>query len=275
LSGGPAGTLGKEAVQYFQEHPSEIARALAKYYDESREGLTAMTRRLISDGASATGLGGQTMPGLATQIRPEIRKIAQWIDGCPVFCKEFGLPVEIDFALLASNPQITGRVRGFDALVYTPKGLTIGRTLAICRKQFPVWVEPDSRLRQFSLEGSLAETGLVLCRPRVPVDNDWIWKSPDEMSVNASVRFLDIRERYMLEAFYFWLTKQLSGTGMHLDTVTSTRCPRSRDPLHPQYAAAAYYDSKYNKFWAFAGNATLTDRLTGGRQAIPVSGLAI
>ena len=76
--------------------------------------------------------------------------------------------------------------------------------------------------------------------------------------------FLDIRERYMLEAFYFWLTKRLTGKGKHLDIQGWTRCPRSRR-ADGVVACAFWGDGGFRARWSDAGDRSPE---AGGREAV-------
>lgn len=272
LSGNVSAKLNKEAVNYFLAHPAEIAAALQKSYEESHHGMMnnpdPMTTGSITTIASPST---QRRPRETAVIPPQLRDIKLWTNRWPVFCKQFGLAIEIDFRSLYALPEVAGRRSGLDAIVYCPTGTTIHQTIDLCRSQFPVWEEPAGAIDNFTLERGCEETDLVLCRLSVDTDSEWTWKSADSLRDHSSVRFLDARERYMLEAFYFWLSKSVTGTGLHLDLLTSTRCPRSRDPLRPDHAAAAFYDGKEKQFWVFWGFTWLTDEVVGAREAVPIT----
>ncbi|MFA6432760.1 MAG: hypothetical protein WCV82_03045 [Candidatus Paceibacterota bacterium] len=190
--------------------------------------------------------------------------LEHFLAGWPEFCKEFGLAIEVDFEALGSNPQITGRQLGFDWLVYCPKGLTTRQAIDLCKQQFKKVYE-EIPVEEYSLERSLDKTDLVLCRATIEPDRVWLGKSADDMSATKTA-FLDARERYMLEAFFYWLTKRLFGRGKHLDLVGWTRCPRSRTSC----GGVAHADWGGGGFKAYWGNAGYRDPYAGGREAVPL-----
>lgn len=182
--------------------------------------------------------------------------------GWPEFCKEFGLAIDVDFEGLKADQRIAGRRSGFDWLVYCPKGLSTRQAFELCRRQFNrVWEEIP--VEEYSLERNPDKTDLVLCRATVEPDEAWLKQTSDEMKATPTP-FLDARERYMLEAFYYWLTKKLTGKGKHLDIVGWTRCPRSR--TSDGKVARAFWDGvRFKAYWSYADH---RDPKAGGREVV-------
>jgi len=150
--------------------------------------------------------------------------------------------------------------QGFNWSVFRPQGLTAKMALdKLCKPQFKV-VEYIN-LNDYSLERQTDQPHLVLCRDTVEPDKEWLNQSGDDMSATTTP-FLDICERIILEATYFYIFKK------HLDIKGLTRCPRSR---HGGTVANAYWDPDYRRFKVnanYRGNRCPAD---GGREAIPLT----
>jgi hypothetical protein len=279
---GHVGNLGNEEMQFFLSHPETIAVGLKMYHDGGRNELMKFLRRSISGGASAVEADYmRDVPNLAVEIDREFRNIGQWISGWPIFCQQFGLAIDVDFPTLANIAEITGRRGSFDALVYCPRGLTTMQTVELYRRQSDdIKIASDMYLERYTLERSPDETDVVLCRPDVDIQG-WNERSADELAMRNEVCFLDVRERIMLQAFYFWLTKRLTKTGLQLDVKTWTHCVRSRDPDNARRVACAFYDAnnlRFEIYWLFSHMSDAdsgSGGKKGGREAIPVKQLTV
>ena len=255
--------------------PEELVRMYETFDDgqcseirrQFREGTltTEHVQRLIEHKETFPVIGVNIVQPTISEtprVLSELPTLDDFLTAWPEFCKEFNLAVEVDFASLMSDKRITIRRPCFDWLVYCPKGMTSRQALELCKKQFKVWEEID--VDGYSLERSPDKTDLILFRATVEPDKEWLGKTSDYMSATATP-FLDARERYMLEAFYFWLTKSQSGQGRHLDIKGWTRCPRSRSGR--RVAGAYWNDGKFCANWSYAD---LPLPNAGGREAVPL-----
>ncbi len=126
----------------------------------------------------------------------------------------------------------TERPKGFNWFVFCPKGLTTQMAIdLLCKPQFTtnVYIDVD----KYTLDRTPDQATLVLCRETVEPDKQWLNKSGDDLTDTGKL-FLDLRERIVLEAVYFFTTKK------HLDIDGLTRCPGSR---YGAFVAYASWDS--------------------------------
>jgi len=192
---------------------------------------------------------------LTVKLTPDHKVILERLTAWPTFCKEFDLPVEIDFEALKEKAKI--RREGFDWCIYTPKGFTSRDAIdKLCKPQFPVF--EDILVERYSLERQPDKARLILCRANIEPDKEWR-KSGNDMR-KTKVPFLDCRERYILEAFHYWFTK------FHLDTTTWTRCPRSR--ASDDAMACVRWGESYGKFYTNRSDGHSDDNGGGGREAV-------
>jgi hypothetical protein len=200
-------------------------------------------------------------------IAPRQISLEKWVSLYPAFCREFDVPVDLDFEELTENPVFSLRPPGFDWLIYCPRSFTADDAVRLCEAQFPVArsIVPGG----FLLERPLDSTDLVLCQSlRVP-DQEWIGQSSQDCTWSSADPFLDIRERHMLEAYYYWITKTVFKEGRHVDPFCWTRCPRSRELGFPDHVAGAYWDGE--AYWVYDGYAFIRDERSGPRVAYPIN----
>ncbi len=186
------------------------------------------------------------------------RVIMKWLNRWPVFCKEFGLKMELDFRALRNDPRILNRREGFDWFVYKPTGFTARNAIEILEKlksDFTVFEEIPVE-GYTSKEFRPPKPHLVLCRADVEPDKEWRI-SANSMRATA-VPFLDHTERYLLEAFHYWLYRK------SLDIIGWTRCPRSR----ASSGRVAYANRNGSEFKAYWLNGDYDDSRGGGREVV-------
>lgn len=131
--------------------------------------------------------------------------------------------------------------------VFVPSEFSADDALSICSKLFPVALK--SPLNAFSVTGVGAGC-IAMCAASLKPDPKWMNKSAATL-INSRCHFMDVRERCWLEAYYFWLTRELRGVGCHLDhTGTRTRCPSSRDP-NGNISSCGHDGTKFCVEWSF------------------------
>lgn len=187
--------------------------------------------------------------------------ILTWLTKWPLFCQEFGLKIELDFKALKTDPRILGRPQGFDWFVYKPQGFTARQAISILEKlgrqepTFTVWEEIPVE-GYASTETRPSTPHLILCRASIEPDKEWRI-SADRMRATPTT-FMDHTERYLFEAFHWWLYKK------GLDINTWTRCPRSRT-RHDNVACA---DRLGSRFGARRDNGDAGLPNGGGREVV-------
>lgn len=190
--------------------------------------------------------------------RRDNRVIMKWLNGWPVFCKEFGLKIELNFRAFRNDLRILNRRKGFDWFVYKPLGFTAREAIEILKKlksDFTVFEEIPVEWYT-SAEVRPEKPHIVLCRADVEPDKEWRI-SANSMRTTA-VPFLDHTERYLLEAFHYWLYKK------SLDINGWTRCPRSR----ASGDGVAYADRSGSEFRAGWSGGDRGNSDGGGREVV-------
>ena len=183
------------------------------------------------------------------------KTIFQWLDHWKQFCKDFKLKEEVDFE--AAKEKALTRPKGFDWVIYTPSGLTSREALdRLCSPQFTV--SESVSVQSYSLERQPDKARLILCRPNIEPDNDW--RVSANKMVATATPFLDCRECYILEGFYYSLTKK------HLNIRGWTRCPRSRASKR-KVADVSWYETS-EKFCANYDGPDNDDPHGGGRETV-------
>ena len=184
--------------------------------------------------------------------------ILHWLNQCPVFCKEFGLKIEVDFEALKTDSRVTNRREGFDWPVYKPTGFTARQAINILKTFTPAFtVYEEIPVEEYtSAEVRPDKPHIVLCRAGIEPDKEWRMSANQMCATN--VPFLDHTERYLLEAFHYWLYKK------GLDIVGWTRMPRSRTS-HGRVSSADRYGSRFKADWSIGDDA---DPRVGGREVV-------
>lgn len=180
--------------------------------------------------------------------------IFQWLDHWKLFCKEFKLKQEIDFE--AAKEKALTRPKGFDWVIYTPSEFTSREALdRLCASQFTV--RETNPVQSYSLERQPDKARLILCRPNIESDTEW--RVSSNAMVATALPFLDCRECYILEGFYYNLTKK------HLNIRGWTRCPRSRSW---RLVVGVYWGEAGAEFYADGGSPDGDSPSGGGREAV-------
>jgi hypothetical protein len=220
--------------------PHAITEGELGYWENHLDELKSGLRNGLSLDRKVTVL--PTVEALPTNSDNTV--ILEWLTQWPVFCKEFGLKVELDFDALKTDTSILNRREGFNWFVYKPTGFTARNAIEILEKlksDFTVFEEIPVE-EYTSKELRPTKPHLVLCRADVEPDKDW--RTSANSMRGTSVPFLDHTERYLLEAFHYWLYKK------SLDIVGWTRCPRSRTS-DDKVAFACRCGSKFKAYWSF------------------------
>lgn len=238
---------------------------LVEIYEKFDDGQSKEIRRQLREGtltnAHIQALIDHKNPFDAEKLPQKKRgsdnaEIFAWLDDWKKFCGEFKLKIELDFD--AIKEKVLDRPKGFDWVIYMPSGITSRDAIdKLCKPQFKVWEEIP--VEQYSLERQPDKPYVILCRANVEPDDVWRGKSADDMSETA-IPFLDCRERYMLEAFYYWKK------GKHLDITGWTRCPRSRASNGD--VACAYWGGARGGFYADWDYPDDRRSRAGGREAV-------
>lgn len=171
------------------------------------------------------------------------------------FCKEFKLKEEIDFE--AAKEKVLTRPKGFDWVIYTPSRFTSREAIdRLCSTQFTVFESHPAQ--SYRLERQPNKARLILCRLGIEPDTEWRISS-DTLAVTP-FPFLDCRECYILEGFYYNLTKK------HLNIKGYTRCPRSRNPKRD--VAGVHWDASRCEFCACCFGPGDGSPSGGGREVV-------
>jgi|GEM_PF-3086946 len=239
--------------------PERLAHYVGPGKNELKDKLTAaFADDLISDSSplvvTAAEISKPAEPLLHTV--DQSKTLFSWLDAWKKFCKEFKIKPELDFET-AKERGLT-RPSGFDWIIYTPSGFTAREAIdKLCKPQFTVY--ESIPVEKYSLERQPNKARFILARPTIEPDREWLNTTADEMQA-APVPFLDCRERYILEAFHYWLTKN------HLDINGWTRCPRSRTP-RGEVANARWFEAD-EEFYAGWDDGDDRDPSAGGREAV-------
>ena len=147
--------------------------------------------------------------------------VLQWLQAWPHFCLKFGLPVMVDFGKLKNHPTIVNRRKGFDWVIYEPRGISLDGVLSdLCRKQFPTKL--DYRLEGFcsrrngvisdakSIDPPAKRTRLWLCQASNTPDRQFLGAKWSNLVERREV-FMGPLQRATLEAIHFYVYKD------HLD----------------------------------------------------------
>lgn len=194
-------------------------------------------------------------PQVSVLHTPEQSKVLfRWFDHWKLFCKEFKLKEEIDFE--AVKEKALTRPKGFNWVIYTPSVFTSREAVdRLCSSQFTVF--ESWAVQKYSLERQPNKARLILCRPNIEPDDEW--RVSSNTMAATTLPFLDCRECYILEGFYYNLTKK------HLNIRGWTRCPRSRSR---RSVASVYWDEASAGFCARGGGPGSGSPYAGGREAV-------
>lgn len=184
----------------------------------------------------------------------ESHVILKQIDHWKLLCKEFKLKEEIDFE--AVKEKALTRPKGFDWVIYTPSGFTSREAIdRLCSPQFTVY--ESNPVQSYSLERQPDKARLILSCSNIESDTEW--RVSSNTMAATTLPFLDCRECYILEGFYYNLTKK------HLNIKGWTRCPRSRSPA--RNVAHVRWDEASGGFCAGCGYPDGDNPDGGGREA--------
>lgn len=206
-------------LEHFESNLPELQTLSAKICEAG--GDMALVQEIVSTEAKPKK-GATRIEPVSTQV-PVLHTpgnstvIFEWLDHWKLFCREFNLKEEIDFA--AAKEKALTRPKGFDWVIYTPSGFTSRESIdRLCAPQFTVY--ESNPVQSYRLERQPDKARLILCRPNIEPDSEW--RVSSNTMAATTTPFLDCREGYILEGFYCHFKKK------HLNINGWTRFPRSR-----------------------------------------------
>lgn len=131
--------------------------------------------------------------------------------------KYFGMKLDL------SGLYVPEHKFGFDRIIVVPQGLTLNRTVEVCRSKFTVYVYQDDLDRDGTVNDRTALNGAYAIRVRNCVEADEELKnlSADDLA-RMGIAGITLLERLILELKYY------DETGKHLDLHNWTLCSGSR-----------------------------------------------
>lgn len=146
------------------------------------------------------------------------REIRQWEE---FYRQRFEL--DTDFSLLI-DCGIADSDLDYSFLIAVPQGMTMNQVLRVMEKNskvVTVYADLDGHVQDN--DRATKHSYLALVRRQPEPDDDLLDKSASDLSGSAAVRGINLLERLLLGAWYFW------ETGLHLDIEHVTLCTGSRD----------------------------------------------
>lgn len=128
--------------------------------------------------------------------------------------------------------------------INVPKGMTIEKALAECKRLFPVWRWTDENLDEIlTSDRTAGESYQISFKANIEADEEYANKSANDLKGFKTITLL---ERLLLELQYF------KETGEHLDIQNWTLCAGSRSPggFVPR---VGWFDDRPYVDWTFVG----------------------
>lgn len=234
------------AVPY--ERHGVLMDTIHKLSNEKDVEFVASLKALLRKQESAASILSDE-PASADEGRgPRLPTYEETVSGWPGFCRELGLPspagLERQKDLWLAPQRGEAMTDAFSGrwFLYVPEGLTAHMAIEACQAQFRVFLKGP--VGNFTLSGPVGGGYALSCAASISPDKEWLNRSSDTMR-QSKKPFMDIRERCLLEAYYFWLTEKRSGAGRHLDLRGQrTRCPGSHDE-NGNIASAGHDGSRF------------------------------
>ena len=199
------------------------------------DGQATQVKRLLEDASKyafgkytdtdPTKLGAQRLIGFGDQFKEELAQLllkygaidearADW----QAFYKEhFGLHVDFNRVMIPACPGEGWR------LIFIPKGMTMNKAFAQCKKLFATWQYADDLDKAIPTNARVASDHYaVWVRDGIEPDAEHLGKSTKAVDPDMKIGST-LLERIILEVKYF------SETGNHLDIKGVTLCSGSRN----------------------------------------------
>lgn len=160
------------------------------------------------------GRKGELGRGLSKMFVPAGNTLAGWerfLD------KYFGMKLDLH------GPAVPEHRSGFDRVIVVPQGLTLNRTVEVCRSKLKVYTYRDDLDGDVTVNDRTALNGTyaIRVRDRVEADEELKNLSADDLA-GRSIAGITLLERLVLELKYY------DETGKHPDIQNWTLCSGSR-----------------------------------------------